>query len=147
MIGICGFGVIGQAVYSYFSNRVPKPSIYDKYKEIGSLAYLIYNCDVIFLCLPTLGYGQDSSEFEKVLEKLIEDNYSGLVVIKSTVLYSNIKPYLTKLNIVINPEFLSQHDAIKDMKNRKTTILGGDVDNLDKVSRIYLNVNSTLDNI
>lgn len=142
-IGICGFGVVGQALYSYFKNNSRHIScIYDKYKEIGNLDYMIRRCEIIFTCLPTEddGSGQDFSAFNEFLDRLIDKEYDGIVVIKSTVLYSNIKPYLDKLRIVMNPEFLNQNNSFEDIESKKVAILGGDLHNSQKISKIYKHI-------
>ena len=83
-IGIAGFGVVGQAVYSGIFNK-SEVVIYDKYKKIGQLSDLLAT-DFIFICLPTPTTieGQDTSEIEYLFAQLT--GYPGIVVIKSTIL-------------------------------------------------------------
>ena len=138
--GIAGFGFVGQAVFG----SVKKPDnvyILDKYKGIGSVERL-EKCSVIFCCLPTVQKedgNQCFSEYKEFLDYLVRDEYGGVLNIKSTVLYENIKPYIDKLNIVFNPEFLNQNSAIEDFSKQKIVILGGRIDLAKKVQDVYEN--------
>ena len=65
--------------------------IYDKFKDggIGSFDSIL-NSDIIFMALPTM-YDEnkrtyDTSAIEEVSALLIQHNYNGAVVIKSTVI-------------------------------------------------------------
>ena len=138
-IGIAGFGFVGQAVYGSVINT-DDFYVYDKYKNIGDPLPLFTNCDIIFCCLPTVKNSdgtQNFTEYDNFLNDCIERQYQGILVIKSTVLYSNIEPYLNKLNIVFNPEFLCQNDAIKDFLNQKVVVLGGRIDLAREVQKVY----------
>jgi len=140
-IGIAGFGFVGQAVYG----SILYPSsiyVYDKYKDMGDLGTLIENSRVIFCCLPTVqdkDGNQDFTEYRSFLSECRKRKYEGILVIKSTVLYDNISPYLDSLNIVFNPEFLCQNDAIKDFLNQKVVVLGGRIDLATEVKKVYKN--------
>jgi UDP-glucose 6-dehydrogenase len=140
-IGIAGFGFVGQAVYGSIKN-IGDACIYDKYKDMGSFDELL-NSDVIFCCLPTnmvevgIDQSQDFSEYKEFLDCCVEEAYRGILVVKSTVLYSNLEPYANKLNIVFNPEFLNQNTAVDDFKNQHYIVLGGRMDHVRKVAEIY----------
>jgi UDP-glucose 6-dehydrogenase len=79
----------------------------------------------------------DDSAIISNLDKLVSSAYSGIVVIKSTVLYSSIKPYFDKLRIVINPEFLSQNSFMEDAFSQVNILLGGNPSNVYKVMQLY----------
>jgi UDPglucose 6-dehydrogenase len=141
MIGIIGFGFVGQAVYGSI-NHTSKVRIYDKYKGIGTLNELLES-KVIFCCLPTNmvdgnnDKSQDFSEYKGFLDTCVEQMYKGVLIIKSTVLYSNLEQYVEKLNIVYNPEFLNQNTAADDFKNQHCIILGGRIDHVRIVEDLY----------
>lgn len=53
-IGIIGIGVLGNALKGTFEFYNINVICYDKYKNIGESVLELLNCDMIFLCLPTL---------------------------------------------------------------------------------------------
>jgi UDPglucose 6-dehydrogenase len=139
MIGIIGFGYVGQAVYS----AVPRKSsimINDKYKDVHnnkSITEIKENCDIIFICVSTPENEDGSCDTSNVLDVLKElEDYNEIIVIKSTIPENKIP---RKSNICYNPEFLNANTAIEDFKNQKYIILGGDINVTSKVERIYKN--------
>lgn len=138
---IIGYGYVGSAtaaIFSKFSNvdiyDVKEP--YNKHKLEANIA----NKDFIFICVgtPSLLDGKiDDTAVISTLDKLVEKAYNGIVVIKSTVLYSSIRDYLSKLKIVINPEFLSQNTFIEDAFCQDKILLGGNPSNVYKVMELY----------
>ena len=138
-VGIVGFGFVGQAVYGSLSKDViDDVVIYDKYKKIGSFTNALMT-KVMFCCIstPSTEDGQDPTEYKEFLYTLVKKNYKGIVVIKSTILYSSIEEFVDKLNIVHNPEFLSQNTSVQDFAEQKVVILGGRVDHSKEVSQVY----------
>ena len=137
-IGLAGFGFVGQALYAAAKCDCIDV-IHDPPKRKNNFDKLL-KCTHIFCCMPspsTKSLSQDFSIYEKFLSSLVKAKYLGIVIIKSTVLFSNVKPYLSVLNIVMNPEFLNQNTAIKDFKDQKIIILGGNVDNCMSVKDLY----------
>jgi UDPglucose 6-dehydrogenase len=135
--GIAGFGFVGQAVYKCINQSTSEVFLYDPPKGLGSLENL-KQCDNIFCCLPspTLSDGkQDFSAYEELLDSL--DGCKGIIIIKSTVLLSNIEKYFNKLSIVMNPEFLNQNTSYEDFYNQKLIVLGGKVDLCMRVEEVY----------
>jgi UDPglucose 6-dehydrogenase len=130
-IGICGHGFVGNAISSFFIN---KPGfnvlIYDKYKNINTFE-IVLNTDMIFICLPT-NFDKNINnynmiEIDSTISRLNESNYTGLIIIKSTVM----PDYCTKINqeyphlkIIFNPEFLSARTAVNDFANQTHIIIG-----------------------
>jgi hypothetical protein len=139
-VGIVGYGFVGQAVYgSVREEHLGRVRVYDKYKKIHT-AKDVLRCPIVYCCLPTVDGGtgeQDFSAYRDFFSLAIEEKYNGVLVVKSTVLYENLEPYLDKLNIVMNPEFLNQNNAIEDFRNQKVVILGGRIDHCRKVARCY----------
>ena len=129
-IGICGYGFVGNAIGTFFADKGYSVNIYDKYKEINSLG-VILNTDIVFICLPT-NYDKsiesyNMTEINLTIEMLDKYGYSGIIVIKSTVLPNychNMNNMYPNLSIVANPEFLSAKTAVEDFRNQRHVVLG-----------------------
>jgi UDPglucose 6-dehydrogenase len=105
---------------------------------------------IYFICLPTPMKADgscDVSIVESVLDQLSLNNQRGLsrvAIVKSTVppgttegwnkKYSN-----TSLSVIFSPEFLTEVNALDDMRNQDRIILGGHNDSTEKVSSVFLN--------
>lgn len=127
-IGIVGLGFVGGAMFKSFELKKVNVTGYDKYKNVGKLENLL-DADIIFLSLPTC-YKQSIEEYNKTaidetLEKL-NNKFSGITVIKSTIEPETTKKYSLKynLNLVHNPEFLSAKTCFEDFHNQKHIVLG-----------------------
>ena len=129
-IGICGYGFVGNAIGTFFTERGYSVTIYDKYKDINSFDVLL-DTDILFICLPT-NYDDtlksyNMGEINETLEMLNRYSYSGITVIKSTILPKyrhNMNDKYQKLSIVANPEFLSVKTAVEDFRDQKHVVLG-----------------------
>src|SRR5690606_24857406 len=129
------FGNVGQAMYHIINNK-DQVAIFDKHLLHYADPQVIADAEIIFVCLPTPNNEkgeQDSSAFDDFFTHIEEvqknaPNWHPLFVIKSTILFSSIAPYLEKFRIVMNPEFLSQNSAFTDSQNQKVVILGGHID-------------------
>jgi UDPglucose 6-dehydrogenase len=138
-IGICGFGFVGNAINSFFVNANISTYIYDKYKNINTLEYLL-ETDLIFICLPTNINDDNHYDMTEInITMMILENlkYSGLVIIKSTVLpkyCSFINNLYPTLKIINNPEFLSSKTAVEDFANQKHIILGYTIQSKDYIN-------------
>jgi len=137
-IGIVGFGFVGQAIYSSFKDT-SQVFVYDKYKEQFNDQDILLDCDFLFICVPTptTNGEQDASVIDDVFYYLTRKKYQGICIVKSTVLLSNIEPWLGKLNIVMNPEFLNQNTASEDFMHQKLIILGGEATDCCDVRELY----------
>ncbi len=134
VIGICGLGFVGNAIYQFIKNKNYVIKLYDKYKtilDINNNFNNILDTDILFLCLPTnLNDDKKSynmNEIDNTLFSLNKENYQGIILIKSTVLpnYCNlVSDIYPNLKIIHNPEFLSAKTAVEDFKNQKHIILG-----------------------
>lgn len=133
-IGIIGLGFVGSAMYkSFLKKNISKKSIlvYDKYKQggIGSFEACLAS-KILFLALPTM-YSEKDKEYDKssiyeICEKLSENKYRGIVVIKSTIEPETCEFLAKKYNLKIihNPEFLSAKTAFHDFHNQSHIVLG-----------------------
>ena len=151
MIGIVGQGFVGNAVYQKFKNYYDVLT-HDKddTKSTSTLENLTMLCDTIFLCLPTPMKSDgscDVSILETVLAQidLLVDNYETTksVVIKSTISPGTTKRWNDKyeaLNIVFNPEFLTERNAVEDYDNQTRIILGGPRPTTTELKQIFSKV-------
>lgn len=133
MAAIIGCGFVGSAMYESFKLRKVSPlGRYDKFKNggIGSLEECM-QCPIIFLSLPTL-YDHDSHQYDKsaiveTLGNLSNNDYKGIVVVKSTVepgTTGDMSDQFPKLSLMHNPEFLSAATAFIDFHNQDHIVIG-----------------------
>tara|TARA_B100000963_G_scaffold259493_1_gene227727 strand:- start:446 stop:1306 length:861 start_codon:yes stop_codon:yes gene_type:complete len=139
-IGIIGQGFVGTAVrvglQKYFTILT-----YDKNGECSNtLEEVVTRCKVIFLCLPTPMVKETGKCHIGILEKVLsqindisdEKEYYGneqrSIVIKSTIEPGTTEKFNKKyknIQIVFNPEFLTEVNSIEDFKNQNRIIIGG----------------------
>src|SRR5210317_133517 len=135
-IGIVGQGFVGNAVYQKFKKYYDVLTTdLDETKSTSTLYNLVSSCDTIFLCLPTpmKKSGKcDVSILETVLNEidLLVDNLETerTIIIKSTIPPGTTQTFNKRyesLNIVFNPEFLTERNAVEDFNNQNRIIVGG----------------------
>ena len=143
-IGIVGQGFVGTAVREGFKNYFDVET-FDIIKDstCNSLLELSNLSDVIFVCLPTPMEATGECHLD-----IVENTLLGLDIIekcKTVVVKSTIPPGTTKkwnekfknLQIVFNPEFLTEANSINDFKNQTRIIIGGPKKAASKVRRIF----------
>lgn len=149
-IGVIGVGFVGGAMLKSFTEKSKSTNDYvigyDKYKKIGSFEDVL-QCDIIFLCLPTLYNSQtlsyDKDALHEICAELVKAAYGGLVVVKSTVEPTTSQNLADKygLAIVHNPEFLTARTAYEDFHNQSHIIIGSTtkitVDQINLLSNFY----------
>ena len=129
-IGIIGLGFVGGAIYNSFKIKGINVVGYDKYKYGDSFKDCLLS-NILFLCLPTQ-FDENTKSYDKsiildVLKKLDENNYNGLVVIKSTVepnTTNQLQLLYPSLKLFHNPEFLSAASAFEDFHSQSHIVLG-----------------------
>lgn len=136
MIGIIGQGFVGNAVYQKFKNFYEVLTYdLDKEKSNSTLDDLIFRSETIFVCLPT-PMNKNGSCDTTILEQslynidLVADNLETkrTIIIKSTIppgTTDKFNKQYPALNIVFNPEFLTERNAVKDFENQNRIIIGG----------------------
>lgn len=151
MIGIIGQGFVGNAVYQKFKNYFDVLTYdLDESKSNSTKNDLLFKCNTIFLCLPT-PMNTDGSCNVDILQKelenieLITDNQEikKTIVIKSTVSPGTTDKWNSSyesLDIVFNPEFLTEANAVEDFNNQNRIILGGPRPATTELRRIYSKV-------
>ncbi len=146
-IGIIGQGFVGNAIYQKFKNY------YDiKTFDIKGIMHCTSNkqdtmsCDIVFVCLPTPMNKNGSCHID-IVEKAVADisdlNKDNIVVIKSTVppgTVAKLNKKFPSLNIVFNPEFLTEANAVEDFNNQTRIILGGPRKGTTKLKTLYSKV-------
>jgi|TARA_Y100000361_G_scaffold703_1_gene562 UDPglucose 6-dehydrogenase len=145
-IGIVGQGFVGTAVNEGLAKHY-KIETYDiaKGSTCSSLKELHDKCDVIFVCLPTPMKKTGECHLgiiEPVLEELNNFGHK-IIVIKSTIPPRTTERWNKKYNqidIVFNPEFLTEANSIEDFKNQNRIIVGGERPATTIVARIYKKV-------
>ena len=142
-IGIIGQGFVGNAVYQKFKNFFDVYT-WDIIKELSNTSYddLIKKCKIIFICVPTPMNKDGSCNMElvsKVLSKLNQKT-NAIAVIKSTVLPGATEKFniqFKNIEIIFNPEFLTERNAIEDFNNQHRIILGGPRPATTELKQIY----------
>jgi len=141
VIGIIGQGFVGNAVYQKFKNHFSVDTFdIDPSKSKTSYEKVIQN-KIIFVCLPT-PMNTDGSCNTSIVEGEIDKldklgDYT--IVVKSTIIPGTTKAWNKKYNsdIVFNPEFLTEKNAVKDFENQKHIVLGGPGKATDKIKNIF----------
>ena len=145
-IGVIGQGFVGNAIYQKFK-KYYKVFTYDLQLKLcnSDLEEILQRCKIIFVCLPT-PMNKDGSCNLDILEgalKEINDQTTiddRIVVIKSTIIPGstdkNNNTY-KNIEIVFNPEFLTEANAIDDFENQTRILLGGSVKATTKLKQLY----------
>lgn len=146
-IGIIGQGFVGNAIYQKFKNYYNiktfdiKGMIYCNSNEQETL-----NNDIIFICLPT-PMNEDGSchtdIVEAAIKRVFEFGVAKTIVIKSTIPPGTCAKWnkqFKSIDVVFNPEFLTEANAVQDFENQTRIILGGPRNSTTKLKTIYSKV-------
>ncbi len=152
-IGIIGNGFVGSSVAFGFSPQTgcdADVKIYDKdeTKSTHALTDVVNGSDYIFLSVPTPS-NQDGSisldilfDVFKDIDDVIdyEDDHQPIILLRSTVTpgtTGKIQIKYPKMNIVFNPEFLTERSAKFDFINQSRFIVGGSWGDTTAVEQLY----------
>lgn len=143
-IGIIGQGFVGTAVKEGLKSFY-KIETFDINKEstCNSLEELSKKSDVTFVCLPTPMESNGNCHLS-----IVENTLLGLDLAeecKTVVVKSTIPPGTTEkwnkqfryIQIVFNPEFLTEANSVEDYKNQNRIIIGGPRPATTKIKRIF----------
>ena len=134
-IGIIGQGYVGTAIKVGFEPHYELET-YDKYDEDKStcgLSDMVTECEVIFVCVPT-PMNRNGSCHTDIVESVIKEiddcnhKHKPIVVIKSTVppgTTDRLHKKYKNVDVIFNPEFLTEANFLEDFKNQTRIILGG----------------------
>ena len=149
-IGIIGNGFVGSSVAFGFSSQTgcdAEVRIYDKdkTKSTSTLQEVIDKSDFIFVSVPTPSNPDGSINLDIVNGVFDEMNSrnkrkDNIFLLRSTVTPGTtrrIQERCTNLNIVFNPEFLTERSAKYDFINQSRFILGGESDLTEKTAQLF----------
>ena len=135
IIGIVGQGYVGTAIKEGFQQHY-EVATYDKYDEEKSTANLwtlTLRSNVIFVCVPT-PMNTDGTCHTDIVESVVKEiddcnhKHKPIVVIKSTVppgTTDRLHKKYKNIDVIFNPEFLTEANFLEDFKNQSRIILGG----------------------
>lgn len=146
-IGIIGQGFVGTAVREGLQTHFDIET-YDKYKEstCDSVQGLCEKTKYIFVCLPTPMRSNGSCDLsivEQTIHEIDKHSDGHVAIIKSTVppgTTSRLNAECDTLNVVFNPEFLTEANYIDDFKYQTRIIIGGEVKSTNVVRGLYKKV-------
>lgn len=146
IIGIIGYGVVGKAASNTLKNEYSIIK-YDKFQDLNDFEELKV-CNFTFIMVPTPfdceKNSVDISAVDESLTKLEDINYSGIVLIKSTIPPGTCDYFSNKFNldVVFNPEFLRESTTPnEDFKNQDTIVIGTESEEIFQlVKGMYLKV-------
>ena len=149
-IGIIGNGFVGSSVAFGFSPQTgcdANVKIYDKdeFKSTHSLIDVVNESDFIFVSVPTPSNRDGSINtdiVEDVFDEMNQYNYrrDNIFLLRSTVTPGTtrrIQKNCRKLNVVFNPEFLTERSAKFDFINQARFIVGGGSGHTNKVEKLF----------
>ena len=151
-IGIIGQGFVGNAVFQKFRNYY-NVYTYDLQAKLCNATNeeIFVECDTIFVCLPT-PMNKDGSCYTGLVEAELRDldekcrfdqNKKKTIIIKSTISPGTTAKWnkqFKNLNVVFNPEFLTEANAVSDYENQNRIILGGPRKATTKLKPIFAKV-------
>ena len=154
-IGIVGRGFVGSAVEFGFSDKTEYVLFIndkDESKSVNSLEDVVSYSDFIFLSVPTpsnedgsvnLNYVEDAlQEISEITSDIEQGAFSldNIILIRSTIPPGTTRKLQQKyqnLNLVFNPEFLTESNHKLDFVNQDRFILGVDLDDTEKVADLF----------
>ena len=149
-IGIIGNGFVGSSVAFGFSPSTgcnAEIMIYDKdkSKSLNSLSDVVNESDFIFVSVPTPSNRDGSINtdiVEDAFDEMNQHNYrrDNVFLLRSTVTPGTtrkIQNNCRKLNIVFNPEYLTERSAKFDFINQARFVIGGEERYTDKVEELF----------
>ncbi len=148
-IGIVGKGFVGSAVQFGFSPNTgcdAEVRAYDKdpNKSQHTLEEVVNESDYIFISVPTPSNDDGSINLDIVDDALRSineiNNRDNVILLRSTMVPGSTLAFqkkYPKLNIVFNPEFLTERSANFDFINQARFIVGGDSKNTSKVAKLF----------
>ena len=141
-IGIIGYGFVGKATSKGFSVNtelfIVDPILGTSVSDLNE-----FKPEYIFICVPTPMLKDGNQDFTAVIDvfkEILKNKIPAHIILKSTVTPSNIKIAETFIeNFIYNPEFLREKHAEEDFINTSMIILGGGMENQEKIKKLYKN--------
>jgi len=166
-IAVIGQGFVGGSLTTVFSERGFDVYVHDKTGKVVTggkqpqtsegvfpcnVQEFVTSCEknkdfskVYFVCLPTPMYEDGSADLsivEGVLSQLAVIPGDRIAVVKSTIPPGSTERWNKKFNeqglhVVFNPEFLTEANALDDMRNQNRIILGGPRPWINTVKQVF----------
>ena len=149
-IGVIGNGYVGGATAHGFSPASTgrcDVKVYDilPEKSVNTLDETVNDSDFIFVSVPTPMNKNGSISLKFIFDVFkningINRRDDNIFILKSTVVpgtTEKIQEKYPNLNIVFNPEFLTEKSARLDFINQDRVILGGDKIDTSKVAKLF----------
>jgi len=149
-VGIIGQGFVGKALKAGFEKHyeVDTFDLDESKRDVDYIEDIIDRNDIIFVCVPTPMKRDGSCDTSIVESVVIElDNLAlvrqcsnRVIVIKSTIppgTTERLNKICKHVQIIFNPEFLTEANYIDDFRNQNRIILGGPRPGITKVKRFY----------
>mgnify|MGYP006143125013 FL=1 len=148
-VGIIGKGFVGSAVQFGFSPNTgcdAEVRVYDKdpNKSLNTLEEVVNESDFLFLSVPTPSNEDGTINLDIVDEALSNINEvskrDNVILLRSTMVPGSTNIFQEKyprLNLVFNPEFLTERSANFDFINQSRYVLGGEKLNVERVAKLY----------
>ena len=144
-VGIIGNGFVGNSVAFGFS-PTHEIRIHDKdpKRNLNTIEEVV-DCDYIFVAVPT-PMNSDGSISLRIVEQALQEisdknkKRNNIVILKSTMIPGSTNNFIKqfpKLNIVFNPEFLTERTAKLDFLTQARIILGGPKRLTKKVAKLF----------
>lgn len=146
MIGIVGQGFVGNAIYQKFKNYFEVKTYDLDESKCNSSEEETFSQDIVFVCLPTPMDTDGTCNTDLIQEAVAGISNVGkakTIVIKSTVspgTTAKLNSSYPSIDIIFNPEFLTEANAVDDFNNQTRVILGGPRPGTTKLRRIYSKV-------
>ncbi len=129
-IGIIGIGTVGKPLYETLKYYHGVENVYGyDIKNTNHPWCKLLETDMLFICVPTDGAQNGKLNMSKVdgtLQRLQDDGYRGLAVIKSTLGLGYIIDTMSRFNfeIAVFPEWLYAKHALPDTLKPEMTVIG-----------------------
>ena len=145
-LGIIGKGFVGSAVANGFDRDVQQFVVDPLINDNTIIDLVNYDPPLLFICVPTNKLPShddvDVSIVRDVLKQLVNLQYKGICVIKSTITPDHLttmkKDFGKNIKIVYNPEFLTEANSLHDFINPNMQVLGGKWKDCETVEKAYI---------
>ena len=117
-LGIIGLGVVGHANKKGFEKLGHQVIVHDI--KLNTKIQSVFDCDIVFVCVPTPSKSNgscDTSIVESVISSLADENFGGIIAIRSSVVPGTTQKMIDKYSnsrICFVPEFLRERCAEYD---------------------------------
>ena len=142
-IGIIGNGFVGNAIHEGLSSHY-NVLVYDvKPDKCKNSLQEVNETNIIFVCVPTPSMMSGKIDISYIKDAIGLLGNGKIIIIKSTITpeaAEELNNQFSKQSLVYNPEFLSERTAVEDFKNPSRIVLGGPIDAVSEVERLYLRV-------